>query len=152
MHPRAKFYEGDIRDRAVLGQIFRENPIEAVVHFAANSLVAESVEKPLLYFNNNVYGMQVLLEAMATHAVKRIVFSSSAAVYGEPKHVPIQEDDEAVPTNPYGETKRMMERMIRWVDHAHGNAISPCATLTRRERWKTVLWARIITPKRTCCR
>lgn len=120
LHPRAKFYEGDIRDRAVLKQIFSENPIEAVMHFAANSLVAESVEKPLLYFNNNVYGMQVLLEAMATHAVKRIVFSSSAAVYGEPKHVPIQEDDETVPTNPYGETKRMMERMMRWVDHAHG--------------------------------
>ena len=120
LHPEAKFYEGDIREAAVLDRIFTENEIEAVIHFAANSLVGESMEKPLKYFNNNVYGMQVLLEAMVRHGVDKIVFSSTAAVYGEPRRVPIMEDDETEPTNTYGETKRAMERMMKWVDKAHG--------------------------------
>lgn len=120
IHPQAKFYEGDIRDAAVLDKIFTENDIEAVIHFAANSLVGESMEKPLKYFNNNVYGMQVLLEAMVRHHVDKIVFSSTAAVYGEPKRVPIMEDDETNPTNTYGETKRTMEKMMKWVSRADG--------------------------------
>ena len=120
LNPAAKFYEGDIRDPKALDKIFMENRIEAVVHFAANSLVGESVEKPLLYFNNNVYGMQVLLEAMVRHHVGAIVFSSTAAVYGEPKRIPILEDDETNPTNPYGETKRTMEKMMKWVSRANG--------------------------------
>ena len=120
IHARAKFYEGDIRDRAGLDAIFTENEIEAVIHFAANSLVGESMEKPLLYFNNNVYGMQVLLEAMVRHGVDKIVFSSTAAVYGEPKRVPILEDDATEPTNTYGETKLTMEKMMKWVSRADG--------------------------------
>ena len=120
LNPQAKFYEGDIRDKDVLDKIFTENKIEAVIHFAANSLVGESVEKPLKYFNNNVYGMQVLLEAMVRHHVDKIVFSSTAAVYGEPKRVPIMEDDETNPTNPYGESKRTMEKMMKWVSRANG--------------------------------
>ena len=120
LNPAATFYEGDIRDAAVLDKIFTENEIEAVIHFAANSLVGESVEKPLLYFNNNVYGMQVLLEAMVRHGIDKIVFSSTAAVYGEPKRVPIHEDDETHPTNPYGETKLTMEKMMKWVSRANG--------------------------------
>ena len=120
LNPAATFYEGDIRDAAVLDKIFTENKIEAVIHFAANSLVGESVEKPLLYFNNNVYGMQVLLEAMVRHGIDKIVFSSTAAVYGEPKRVPIHEDDETHPTNPYGETKLTMEKMMKWVSRANG--------------------------------
>ena len=120
LNPKAKFYEGDIRDAAVLDKIFTENDIEAVIHFAANSLVGESMEKPLLYFNNNVYGMQVLLEAMVRHGVDKIVFSSTAAVYGEPKRVPIHEDDETCPTNTYGETKLTMEKMMKWVSRANG--------------------------------
>ena len=120
LHPAASFYEGDIRDEAVLNRIFTENKVEAVVHFAANSLVGESMEKPLKYFNNNVYGMQVLLEAMVRHGVDQLVFSSTAAVYGEPKHVPISEEDETNPTNTYGETKRTMERMMKWVSRADG--------------------------------
>lgn len=120
LHPAAKFYEGDIRDTAVLDRIFTENEIEAVIHFAANSLVGESMEKPLLYFNNNVYGMQVLLEAMVRHGTDKIVFSSTAAVYGEPKRVPIREDDETSPTNTYGETKLTMEKMMKWVSRANG--------------------------------
>jgi len=120
LNPKAKFYEGDIRDASVLDKIFTENKVEAVIHFAANSLVGESMEKPLLYFNNNVYGMQVLLEAMVRHGVDKIVFSSTAAVYGEPKRVPIHEDDETCPTNTYGETKLTMEKMMKWVSRANG--------------------------------
>ena len=120
LNPAAKFYEGDIRDASMLDKIFTENKIEAVIHFAANSLVGESMEKPLLYFNNNVYGMQVLLEAMVRHGVDKIVFSSTAATYGEPKRVPIHEDDETCPTNTYGETKLTMEKMMKWVSRANG--------------------------------
>ena len=117
---KAKFYEGDIRDKDILDKIFSENKIDAVIHFAANSLVGESMEKPLLYFNNNVYGMQVLLEAMVRHNVDKIVFSSTAAVYGEPERIPILEDDATVPTNTYGETKLTMEKMMKWVNKANG--------------------------------
>lgn len=120
VHAKAKFYEGDIRDAAILDRIFTENEIEAVMHFAASSQVGESMIKPLLYFNNNVHGMQILLEGMHKHGVDKIVFSSTAAVYGEPKRVPIEEDDETCPQNTYGETKLTMEKMMKWVDRAHG--------------------------------
>ncbi|MGN0145311.1 MAG: UDP-glucose 4-epimerase GalE, partial [Clostridium sp.] len=120
VHPKAKFYKGDIRDSAILDKIFTENKIESVVHFAANSLVGESMVKPLLYFNNNVYGMQILLESMVKHNIKNIVFSSTAAVYGEPKKIPILEDDETNPTNTYGETKLTMEKMMKWCNKAYG--------------------------------
>ena len=120
LHPQAVFCEGDIRDAAALDRIFTERSIEAVIHFAANSLVGESMEQPLLYFNNNVYGMQVLLEGMVRRGVDKIVFSSTAAVYGEPNRVPIHEDDETNPTNTYGETKLTMEKMMKWVSRADG--------------------------------
>lgn len=115
LNPVAKFYKGDIRDAAILDKIFTENEIEAVIHFAANSLVGESVKAPLKYFNNNVYGMQVLLESMVKNGVDKIVFSSTAATYGEPKKIPIEENDPTVPTNPYGESKLIMEKMIKWI-------------------------------------
>jgi UDP-glucose 4-epimerase len=120
VNEKAKFYKGDIRDSEFLDKVFSENSIEAVIHFAANSLVGESMVKPLLYFNNNVYGMQVLLESMVKHNIKNIVFSSTAAVYGEPKKIPILEDDETNPTNTYGETKLTMEKMMKWVSKANG--------------------------------
>ena len=114
-----KFYEGDIRDQKILDKIFTENKIEAVVHFCAFSLVGESVEQPLKYFDNNVGGMISLLEAMQRNDVKRIIFSSSAATYGEPKKIPILETDETNPTNPYGESKRIMEKMMHWVSNRY---------------------------------
>lgn len=115
----AKFYEGDIRNSEILDKIFSENKIEAVIHFAANSLVGESVEKPLKYFNNNVYGIQILLESMVKHDIDKIVFSSTAATYGEPEKVPIEENDKTLPTNPYGESKLIMEKMMKWVSLAN---------------------------------
>ena len=120
LNPNAKFYQGDIRNPEVLDKIFTENKIEAVIHFAANSLVGESMQKPLLYFNNNVYGMQILLESMVKHGIDKIVFSSTAATYGEPERVPILETDRTLPTNTYGETKLIMEKMMKWVSLANG--------------------------------
>ncbi|MDE6734963.1 MAG: UDP-glucose 4-epimerase GalE [Desulfovibrio sp.] len=117
--PGAHLHEADIRDAAALDAIFGAHPIDAVLHFAASSLVGESMERPLDYFNNNVLGMQCLLEAMQRHGVTRIVFSSSAAVYGEPDAVPIPEDAPLAPTNPYGESKRIMERIMHWAALAH---------------------------------
>ena len=118
--PGAALHEVDIRDAAALDAVFAAHPIDAVLHFAASSLVGESMEKPLDYFDNNVLGMQRLLEAMLRHGVTRIVFSSSAAVYGEPDAVPIPEDAPLAPTNPYGESKRIMERIMHWAARAHG--------------------------------
>lgn len=120
VHPDAHFYEGDIRDKTFLKSVFEKETIEGVLHFAASSLVGESVEKPLKYFNNNVYGMQVLLEVMHEFDVKNIVFSSTAATYGEPKEFPITESTPTNPKNPYGESKLMMEKMMKWCDNAYG--------------------------------
>lgn len=118
---RARFYEGDIRDREFLDRVLdQEKDIDAVIHFAANSLVGESMQKPLKYYNNNVNGTRILLEALRDHGIKRIVFSSTAATYGEPERVPIMETDPTNPTNPYGETKLAMEKMFKWEDQADG--------------------------------
>ncbi len=119
VHKEAIFYEGDIRNIQFLNNIFSKHDIEAVIHFAANSLVGESMKYPLKYFDNNVHGTEVLLKSMVENNVNKIVFSSSAAVYGEPKNIPIKESDETSPTNPYGETKLAMEKMMKWVDKAH---------------------------------
>lgn len=120
IHKKAVFYEGDVRDAAFLRSVFKKETIEGVIHFAASSLVGESVEKPLKYFNNNVYGMQVLLEVMHEFGVNKIVFSSTAATYGEPKQSPITEELPTNPKNPYGESKLMMEKMMKWCDQAYG--------------------------------
>ncbi|NWK83266.1 UDP-glucose 4-epimerase GalE [Staphylococcus sp. GSSP0090] len=116
----ARFYEGDIRDKSFLDNVFATESIEGVFHFCAYSLVGESVDKPLAYFNNNVNGLQVLLEVMYDHQVKHIIFSSTAAVYGEPDTVPITEMDSKTPTSPYGESKLMMEKMMHWSHKAYG--------------------------------
>lgn len=116
----AKFFEGDIRDSAFLDQVFTENKIEAVVHFAADSLVGESIEDPLKYYDNNVGGAISLLRGMSKHNVKKMVFSSTAAVYGEPDLMPITETLQTNPTNPYGETKLAIEKMLKWCEQAYG--------------------------------
>jgi UDP-glucose 4-epimerase len=115
-----KLYEGDLRDGAFLDRVFSENSIDAVIHFAANSLVGESMKEPAKYYHNNVYGTLCLLEKMNHYGVNKIVFSSTAATYGEPEHVPILETDRTFPTNTYGETKLAMEKMMKWFDTAHG--------------------------------
>lgn len=111
---RARFYEGDIRDPEFLDDVFNKENIEAVIHFAANSLVGESMQDPLKYYNNNLYGTMVLLDRMIKHDIDKIVFSSTAATYGEPEKVPIEETDKTEPTNTYGETKLAMEKMFKW--------------------------------------
>ena len=115
-----KVYEGDLRDRKILVKVFNENNINAVIDFAADSLVGESVVEPLKYFNNNVGGTISLLEAMKDHGVKHIVFSSTAATYGEPENIPIIETDKTFPTNPYGESKLTVEKILKWCDKAYG--------------------------------
>lgn len=120
VHPQATFYKGDIRDKEFLRSVFEQEKIEGVIHFAANSLVGESMENPLKYFNNNVYGTQVLLEVMMEFGIKNIVFSSTAATYGEQKVMPITEEMPTLPTNAYGETKLTMEKIMKWCESAYG--------------------------------
>lgn len=120
LHPKARFYEGDIRDKAFLDNLFKKEKIDAVIHFAANSLVGESMVEPLKYYDNNLYGTMVLLKSMVENGIDKIVFSSTAATYGEPESIPILETDKTEPTNTYGETKLSMEKMFKWVSQAHG--------------------------------
>lgn len=117
---KATFYQGDLRDKDFLVDLLTKEKVDAVIHFAAFSLVGESVTNPLKYYENNLYGTKVLLDAMIETGVDKIVFSSTAATYGEPENIPILESDRTCPTNPYGETKLAMEKMISWAAKAHG--------------------------------
>ena len=120
VHPKARFYQLDIRDKGALDTLFQAEDIEGVIHFAASSQVGESMSDPLKYYDNNLHGTMVLLKSMVEHGVDKIVFSSTAATYGEPERVPILETDRTQPTNCYGETKLSMEHMMNWVSKAHG--------------------------------
>lgn len=113
------FYQVDIRDKEALGQVFDQEPIDQVVHFAASSIVPESMQNPLKYFDNNVGGMISLLEVMLAHQVKQIVFSSTAATFGIPTETPIAEATPQKPINPYGQSKLQMEEIMHWVEKAH---------------------------------
>lgn len=119
VHPAARFYQTDICDRAALRELFRRETIEGVIHFAAYSQVGESMTQPLKYYANNVGGTECLLSVMIEAGVKHIVFSSTAAVYGEPDFVPILESALTVPTNCYGETKLVMESMMAQAARAY---------------------------------
>ncbi|NYS32543.1 UDP-glucose 4-epimerase GalE [Streptococcus danieliae] len=126
VHPDAVFYAGDLADQDFMRQVFKENPdIDAVIHFAAYSLVAESMAEPLKYFDNNTAGMIRLLEVMREVGVKSIVFSSTAATYGIPEEIPIRETTPQKPINPYGESKLMMETIMKWADQAYGIKFVP---------------------------
>lgn len=107
------FHQADIADRKALDSMFQNHSIDAVIHFAGLKAVGESCQKPLAYYQNNISGTLVLLEAMAAHGVKRLVFSSSATVYGDPHSVPIREDFPLQATNPYGRTKLFIEEILR---------------------------------------
>lgn len=120
VHPKATFYQVDIRDKASLSRVFESHHIDAVVHFAASSLVGESVKEPLKYYDNNVGGSRMLLEVMSQYGVKKIVFSSTAATYGNPGVSVITENEPTQPINPYGETKLAVEKMLKWSDEAYG--------------------------------
>ena len=120
VHPKAKFYKGDIRDKEFLDSLFQKEKPDAVIHFAANSLVGESMVDPLKYYDNNLYGTMVLLKSMVENKIGKIVFSSTAATYGEPENIPILETDKTEPSNTYGETKLAMEKLFKWVAQAHG--------------------------------
>ena len=127
------FYQGDVKDGALLDRIFDEQPICGAIHFAAYKAVGESVHKPIEYYQNNLGGTLELARALRDHGVYDIVFSSSATVYGQPDHVPVREDSELKPaTNPYGRTKTMNEQMLRDL-------------YTADERWNVML-LRYFTP------
>ena len=121
VHPKARFYQLDIRDKGALDTLFQAEHIEGVIHFAASSQVGESMADPLKYYDNNLYGTMVLLRSMVEHGVDKIVFSSTAATYGEPgSGCPSWRATPRVPTNCYGNTKLSMEQMMGWVSKAHG--------------------------------
>lgn len=120
VHPQALFIQADLADEHTLDSVFQEHKIDAVMHLAAEALTAESMTDPRRFFTNNVgYGMN-LLNAMLAHDVKRMVFSSTAAVYGEPESIPITEDAPKHPVNSYGESKLMFERILDWYHRAYG--------------------------------
>jgi UDP-glucose 4-epimerase len=118
--PGAEFVEGDVADRALLEKTLRAGRFDGVMHFAALIEAGESMQKPEIYFRNNTAGTLTLLEAMLATGQKRLVFSSTAACYGEPETTPIAEDAKLAPTNAYGESKLMVEEMLRWFNRIHG--------------------------------
>jgi len=116
--PGGDFIEGDMGDPALLAQIFNQHPIRAVMHFAAHSQVGESVQQPLEYYRNNVANTITLLQSMQQAGIAHFIFSSTAAVYGEPERTPITEQHPCAPTNPYGNTKLTVERLLSDVSYA----------------------------------
>ena len=115
-----RLYVGSVANKEFLRNVFEQESIEAVIHFAAYSLVGESMTIPEQYFRNNVTAGLSLIETMIEFKVPYLVFSSTAATFGEPERVPIEENDRQVPTNPYGESKLIVEHMLKWCDQAHG--------------------------------
>ena len=120
-----EFIEGELADRPALERIFKSarndsKPFDGVLHFAALIEAGESMERPEIYFRNNTASTLSLLEAMLACGPRRLVFSSTAAVYGEPESVPIQEDARLLPTNPYGQSKLLVEQMLAWFNRIHG--------------------------------
>ncbi len=115
------FFEGDLRNKQDVKAVFEQFSIDAVMHFCAYSLVGESMERPEIYYENNVQGTLNMLTAMKDHGIRHFIFSSTAATYGEPVSVPIDEQHPTVPTNVYGETKLAVEKILDWFDTIYGN-------------------------------
>jgi UDP-glucose 4-epimerase len=115
-----ELFRGDLLDREAVETAFTKYNIDSVVHFAAYASVGDSVANPVKYFTNNIEGGLNLVNAMRKHGVGKMIFSSSAATYGEPVHIPVLEDDPQDPTNPYGETKLQFEKILKWYDVAYG--------------------------------
>ncbi len=118
--PRARFFQGDLADRTVISHAMGEVKPDAIMHFAANALVGESMTNPSKYFRNNVTNGVNLLDAAVEHGVKKFVFSSTCATFGIPDRVPIDETMPQNPINPYGESKLLFEKVLRWYDECHG--------------------------------
>lgn len=119
VHNQAKLETGKIQDEAFINRVFKENKIESVIHFAGYISVPESMEKPALYFENNPFATLILLKTMINNGVKSIIFSSTAAVYGDPLEIPIKEDHPKTPTSVYGESKLMTEKILDWFSKVH---------------------------------
>ncbi len=115
-----KFIEGDIADAGLLNRLFNENGFDGVMHFASYIQVGESVEKPAMYYRNNVSNTQILLDAMVKHKIRHFIFSSTAATFGEPEYTPVDENHPQKPINPYGHSKLMVEQILADFDHAYG--------------------------------
>lgn len=120
VHPQARFVEGDLLDREALVDALKRNSVDAVMHMAAYALVGESVHQPAKYYQNNLVAGLALLDAMRDCGIKRLVFSSTCATYGEPEAIPIDESAPSRPTNPYGESKLAFERALPWYERAYG--------------------------------
>jgi UDP-glucose 4-epimerase len=120
VHPQAVFVEADLADQESLDAVFDTHDIDAVMHFAAHSVVPVSVREPIPFVRDNINNAMDLLEKMVAHEVERFILSSTAAVYGEPEQIPIREDDRLAPGSPYGESKLMIERMLHWCEVRYG--------------------------------
>jgi len=119
VHPQAEFVLGDLADRKAVSDLFSGRNFEAVMHFASNTLVGESMQQPLKYVGDNVVNGLHLLEAMVEHGVRRFILSSTANLFDQPERIPIDETEKLVPGSPYGESKFILERMLHWLDHIH---------------------------------
>ena len=153
LSPGARFVEGDVADGAALERLLSEERPDGVVYYGGFIAAGESMEKPGLYFSNNISGLITLLNGLVAHGVRRFVFSSSAAVYGDPETLPIPEDAPLVPTNPYAETKVVAERLLRWYDSRCGlrsvslryfNAAGASGTLGEDHRPETHLIPQVL--------
>jgi UDP-glucose 4-epimerase len=120
VHPHASFVQGDLRDRSLIDAVLKEHQPEAIMHFASNTLVGESVEQPFLYLGDNVTNGLNLLESAVEHGVRRFILSSTANLFDAPEEIPISEDERIVPGSPYGESKHILERILSWLDRLYG--------------------------------
>jgi UDP-glucose 4-epimerase len=120
VHPQAEFVQGDLKDAASVNRLFDDHRFEAVMHFASNTLVGESMAKPFMYLGDNVTNALNLLRAMIEHDVKRFILSSTANLFDDPQHMPIDEQERIVPGSPYGESKFIIERLLHWMDRIYG--------------------------------